>query len=130
MDVMMEGTEEGKYVVDTNDEAFVAPADMEEAIKEYVRSHNMGEIKSRGELVRLVYDSLAYTYAETEMAGITRPHDNGNAAIERADGIRPYGRIDGVPAFWGRSGAPGPSRPTRSPGPAPQRPGRRKIPPA
>lgn len=65
MDVMMEGTEEGKYVVDTNDEAFVAPADMEEAIKEYVRSHNMGEIKSRGELVRLVYDSLAHTYAET-----------------------------------------------------------------
>lgn len=68
MDDMMEGTEEGKFIIDTNDEAFVAPPDMEEAIKTYVKSHGMGEIKHRGELVRLVYDSLANTYAKTAKA--------------------------------------------------------------
>ena len=59
---MMDGAEVGKYIVDTNDEMFVAPDDMEEAIRLYIKKSGQGDRLTRGEIVRCIYDSLAAAY--------------------------------------------------------------------
>ena len=63
LEAMMDGTEVGKYIIDTNDDVFVAPDDMEDAIKAYVKD-KYGASITRGEVIRCIYDSLAYTYSE------------------------------------------------------------------
>lgn len=68
MDDMMAGTEEGKFVVDTNDERFVAPTNMKEALNSYVKEHYGCGFASDGEIVRCIYDSLAKTYADVALA--------------------------------------------------------------
>ena len=45
--------------VDANDECFLAPDSMIEAVKEYCRSHDQDEPQTPGELAKVIYQSLA-----------------------------------------------------------------------
>lgn len=51
--------------VDVNDEAFLAPENMQEAIKVYCRKSGQKEPESIGEIATVIYQSLAESYAET-----------------------------------------------------------------
>lgn len=59
--------------VDVNDETFLAPQNMQEAIKVYCRASGQKEPKSIGEIATVIYQSLAESYAETskEIEAIT-----------------------------------------------------------
>ena len=62
LEAMMEGVEGHKYIVNTNDESFVAPKSMRQAIEDYIVNTNQGENLTDGEIVRCIYDSLANAY--------------------------------------------------------------------
>lgn len=58
----------GRYftsVVNVNDESFLAPDNMIEAIKDYCRKHNQEVPETEGEILYCVYMSLARCYAQT-----------------------------------------------------------------
>lgn len=59
--------------VDVNDEAFLAPDNMQEAIKEYCRKSGQQVPESIGEMATVIYQSLAESYAKTieEIEAIT-----------------------------------------------------------
>lgn len=52
-------------VIDVNDECFLAPENMTEAIKSYCRNNNMSVPDTVGEVAAVVYKSLAGSYADT-----------------------------------------------------------------
>jgi rhamnulokinase len=52
-------------VIDVNDEYFLAPENMTEAIKSYCRNNNMSVPDTVGEVAAVVYKSLAGSYADT-----------------------------------------------------------------
>ena len=52
-------------VIDVNDECFLAPENMTEAIKTYCRNNNMSVPDTVGEVAAVVYKSLAGSYADT-----------------------------------------------------------------
>ena len=52
-------------VIDVNDECFLAPENMTEAIKFYCRNNNMRVPDTVGEVAAVVYKSLANSYADT-----------------------------------------------------------------
>ena len=62
--------------VDVNDNCFMAPENMTEAIKEYCRNTNRQVPESIGELSAVIYQSLAESYAETvkEIEALTGVH--------------------------------------------------------
>lgn len=62
--------------VDANDECFLAPDSMIEAVKEYCRSHGQDEPQTPGELAKVIYQSLAICYRKTceEVESITGKH--------------------------------------------------------
>ena len=62
--------------VDVNDNCFMAPENMTEAIKEYCRNTNQQVPESIGELSAVIYQSLAESYAETvkEIEALTGVH--------------------------------------------------------
>ena len=51
--------------VDVNDDAFLAPDNMTEAIKAYCRKHGWREPETTGQIAAVIYQSLAESYAET-----------------------------------------------------------------
>lgn len=51
--------------VDVNDESFLAPDSMIEAVKDYCKNTNQQEPQTVGELVAVIYQSLAESYAQT-----------------------------------------------------------------
>lgn len=51
--------------IDCNDESFLAPKSMEEAVKNYCRKTNQQIPKTLGELAAVIYNSLAKCYADT-----------------------------------------------------------------
>lgn len=59
--------------VDVNDEAFLAPENMQAAIQEYCRKSGQKVPESIGEIATVIYQSLAESYAETtrEIEAIT-----------------------------------------------------------
>ena len=63
-------------MVDVNDNCFLAPASMIEAVKKYCADHGQKVPQSTGELLVVIYNSLAQSYADTirqieEMTGRT-----------------------------------------------------------
>ena len=62
--------------VDVNDNVFLAPENMTEAIKQYCRDTNQQIPETVGELATVIYQSLAESYAETvkEIEAITGVH--------------------------------------------------------
>ena len=62
--------------VDANDECFLAPDSMIEAVKEYCRSHGQDEPQTPGELAKVIYQSLAICYRKAceEVESITGKH--------------------------------------------------------
>ena len=62
--------------VDVNDNVFLAPENMTEAIKQYCRDTNQQVPETVGELATVIYQSLAESYAETvkEIEAITGVH--------------------------------------------------------
>lgn len=63
-------------VVDANDECFLAPDSMIDAVKEYCRSHGQDEPQTPGELAKVIYQSLAICYRKAceEVEQITGKH--------------------------------------------------------
>ncbi len=60
--------------IDVNDESFLSPANMTEAVKDYCRKTNQQVPETLGELATVIYASLADSYAQTvkeleEMSG-------------------------------------------------------------
>lgn len=53
-----------KEFIDPDDRLFAAPSDMPAAIRSYCAAHGMRVPASDGEMIRLIYDSLAAKYAE------------------------------------------------------------------
>lgn len=64
--------------IDVNDNSFLAPTNMIEAIRTYCRKTNQSVPKTIGELFSVVYHSLAESYANTirELEAITGQHLN------------------------------------------------------
>ena len=64
---MAETTEPMKFLVNPNNQKFLAPCDMPEKIREYCRETKQGEIKDDAAVIRCVLDSLALCFrAKTE----------------------------------------------------------------
>lgn len=63
-------------IVDCNDERFLAPKSMTEAVKDYCRETNQQIPQTLGELAAVIYNSLAKCYADTlaQMEGITKKY--------------------------------------------------------
>ncbi|MBQ6463775.1 MAG: rhamnulokinase [Pseudobutyrivibrio sp.] len=63
-------------IVDANDEVFLAPESMIDAVKEYCRSHGQNEPQTPGELAKVIYHSLAICYRKAceEVESITGKH--------------------------------------------------------
>ncbi len=62
-DMAMASTYQG--VVDVNDDSFLAPESMLNAISDYLISHGSPKPESTGDILRSVYHSLAKSYGET-----------------------------------------------------------------
>lgn len=62
--------------VDANDDCFLAPDSMIEAVKEYCRNHGQDEPQTPGELAKVIYQSLAICYRKAcdEVETITGKH--------------------------------------------------------
>ena len=63
-------------MVDVNDNCFLAPSSMIQAVKDYCQSHGQKVPETTGELLVVIYNSLAQSYADTikqieEMTGRT-----------------------------------------------------------
>ncbi|MBP3727824.1 MAG: rhamnulokinase [Pseudobutyrivibrio sp.] len=63
-------------IVDANDEVFLAPDSMIEAVREYCRNHGQNEPQTPGELAKVIYKSLAICYRNAceEVENITGKH--------------------------------------------------------
>lgn len=63
---MAEQEKDFEAVVDVNDESFLAPDSMTEAVKEYCRKHHFNRIpETPGQLAKTIYKSLSISYADT-----------------------------------------------------------------
>lgn len=62
---LAEGETEYEGIVDVNDEAFLAPKNMTEAIKKYLKDTNQQEPQTVGQLAKVIYRSLAISYVKT-----------------------------------------------------------------
>lgn len=62
---MAQSASDYKVVVDVNDSSFLAPDNMEEAIKEYCRSNNLEVPDTLPKVLAVIYNSLAKSYADT-----------------------------------------------------------------
>lgn len=51
--------------VDVNDDRFLAPDNMQEAVRSYLRDTGQEEPRSKGEMAAVIYQSLAKCYADT-----------------------------------------------------------------
>ena len=51
-------------IIDVDDASFINPVNMQQAITDYFKTHQLNEPKNRGELVRCVLESLAMKYLE------------------------------------------------------------------
>ena len=62
--------------VDVNDDAFLAPENMTEAIRTYCKKHGWKEPETVGQIAAVIYQSLADSYAETvrEIESLTGRH--------------------------------------------------------
>ena len=62
--------------VDVNDKAFLAPENMQEAIRKYCTDKGMAPPENAGQTAAVIYQSLADSYAETvkEIEGVTGKH--------------------------------------------------------
>lgn len=52
-------------MVDVNDNCFLAPSSMIQAVKDYCQSHGQKVPETTGELLVVIYNSLAQSYADT-----------------------------------------------------------------
>ena len=52
-------------VIDVNDQSFLSPDSMIEAIQEYCRKHDQAVPETPGELAAVIYQNLARSYGET-----------------------------------------------------------------
>ncbi|MFT3847621.1 MAG: rhamnulokinase [Propionivibrio sp.] len=61
------------YLIDPNDDRFLNPASMKQAIADYCRETNQGEPQSAGEFARCIFESLAFLYRQTleALSGLT-----------------------------------------------------------
>ncbi len=62
---MAEEVSDFPTVIDVNDQSFLAPDSMIEAIQEYCRKHDQAVPKTPGELAAVIYQNLARSYGET-----------------------------------------------------------------
>lgn len=62
---MAQSASDYKVVVDVNDSSFLAPDNMEEAIKEYCRNNNLEVPDTLPKVLAVIYNSLAKSYADT-----------------------------------------------------------------
>ena len=63
---MAEEEKDFTALVDVNDESFLSPNSMINAVKEYCKSHNCPDIPhTAGQLAKTIYESLAVSYGET-----------------------------------------------------------------
>ncbi len=63
---MAEQEKDFEAVIDVNDESFLAPDSMTEAVKEYCRKHHFIRIpETPGQLAKTIYKSLSISYADT-----------------------------------------------------------------
>lgn len=63
---MAEQEKDFEAVVDVNDESFLSPDSMTEAVKEYCRKHHFNRIpETPGQLAKTIYKSLSISYADT-----------------------------------------------------------------
>lgn len=62
---MAQSASDFKVVVDVNDQSFLAPDNMEEAIKEYCRNNNKEVPDTLPKVLAVIYNSLAKSYADT-----------------------------------------------------------------
>lgn len=63
---MAEQEKDFEAVVDVNDESFLAPDSMTEAVKEYCRKNHFNRIpETPGQLAKTIYKSLSISYADT-----------------------------------------------------------------
>lgn len=63
---MAEEEKDFSALVDVNDESFLSPDSMINAVKEYCKSHNCHDIpQTAGQLAKTIYESLAASYGET-----------------------------------------------------------------
>lgn len=53
------------YLINPNDDRFLNPASMQQAIADYCRETNQGEPQSAGEFARCIFESLAFLYRQT-----------------------------------------------------------------
>ena len=62
--------------VDVNDDVFLAPENMTEAIRTYCKKHGWKEPETVGQIAAVIYQSLADSYAETvrEIESLTGRH--------------------------------------------------------
>lgn len=64
---MYEMAEKAEYkgaLIDPNDELFVAPGRMPEKVREYCKAHNQPVPETSGEILRVIYESLAAAFGE------------------------------------------------------------------
>lgn len=62
---MAQGAKDFKSVVDVNDQSFLAPVNMADAIKEYCKNTKQEVPKELSEVLAVIYNSLAKSYADT-----------------------------------------------------------------
>lgn len=62
---MAQGAKDFKSVVDVNDQSFLAPVNMADAIKEYCKKTKQEVPKELSEVLAVIYNSLAKSYADT-----------------------------------------------------------------
>lgn len=72
----MAAKEEIRSIVDCNDNSFLAPKSMTEAVKSFCKNSGQKVPETLGEIAAVIYNSLAKCYADTlaQMEGITGRH--------------------------------------------------------
>ena len=83
---MAEESKEFPSRVDVNDQSFLSPDSMVEAIRQYCHKTGQPVPESVGELTSVVYRSLAQSYGET--VSISEPVDSGCYGQDRICGSR------------------------------------------
>lgn len=64
MENMAGEVEGGRFIINPNDDRFMAPGDMPDRIKKYCIEKGQGDIPDDATLIRCIYDSLANCFAE------------------------------------------------------------------
>ena len=54
-----------RHLINPNDDRFLNPASMQQAIADYCRETNQGEPQTAGEFARCIFESLAFLYRQT-----------------------------------------------------------------